>query len=202
MRRGLTINQIKMKKGILCFLVSGLMFIGVSCGDGQKDSAEVAEDQNEEAVDSNKEDDAEFAVEAADAGMLEVQLGTVAVTKASSPQVKQYAQMMVDDHAKANEELKALAGTKNITLPATLSNERQRTYDNFKEKSGEGFDKDYIDQMVKDHREVIDEFEEQAKDGSDPEIKSWASSKLVALQNHLREAERLQETLKNNNNNQ
>lgn len=178
----------------------GLMFIGVSCGDGKKDSAEVAEDQNEETVDNNKEDDAEFAVEAADAGMLEVQLGTLAVTKASSPQVKQYAQMMVDDHSKANEELKALAQTKNITLPATLSNESQRIYDNFKEKTAKGFDKEYIDQMVKDHREVIDEFEEESKQGNDPEIKSWASAKLVALQNHLQEAERLQETLKNNNN--
>lgn len=178
------------------------MLIGVSCGDGKKDSAEVAEDQNEETVDNSKEDDAEFAVETADAGMLEVQLGTLAVTKATSPQVKQYAQMMVDDHSKANDELKALAQTKNITLPATLSNESQRIYDNFKEKTGDSFDKDYIDRMVKDHRDVIDDFEEQAREGNDPEIKSWASAKLVALQNHLQEAERLQETLKNSNRNQ
>ncbi|HEU5146660.1 MAG TPA: DUF4142 domain-containing protein [Chryseosolibacter sp.] len=191
-----------MKKGIVCFLMSGLMFIGVSCGDGKKDSAEVAEDQNEETVDNNKEDDAEFAVEAADAGMLEVQLGTLAATKASSAQVKQYAQMMVDEHSKANEELKSLAQTKNITLPTTLSNESQRIYDNFKDKTGEDFDKEYIDQMVKDHREVIDEFEDESKEGNDPEIKSWASSKLVALQNHLQEAERLQESLKDRNTNQ
>ena len=98
------------------------------------------------------------------------------------------------------KELKALAQTKNITLPATLSNESQRIYDNFKEKTAKGFDKEYIDQMVKDHREVIDELEEESKQGNDPEIKSWASAKLVALQNHLQEAERLQETLKNNNN--
>lgn len=182
--------------------MSGLMFIGVSCGDGKKDSAEVAEDQNEETVDNNKEDDAEFAVEAADAGMLEVQLGTLAATKASSAQVKQYAQMMVDEHSKANEELKSLAQTKNITLPTTLSNESQRIYDNFKDKTGEDFDKEYIDQMVKDHREVIDEFEDESKEGNDPEIKSWASSKLVALQNHLQEAERLQESLKDRNTNQ
>lgn len=179
----------------------GLMFIGVSCGDGRKDSAEVAEDQNEETVANNQEDDAEFAVEAADAGMLEVQLGTLAATKASSPQVKQYAQMMVDEHAKANQELKALAQTKNITLPTTLSNESQRVYDNFNDKTGADFDKEFIDRMVKDHREVIDEFEDQSKEGNDPEIKSWASAKLVALQSHLQEAERLQESLKNGDNN-
>ena len=188
-----------MKRSILCLLMSGLSLLWVSCGDGRKDSTEMAEDQNEETVDNKKEDDVEFAVEAADDGMLEVQLGTLALTKASSPQVKQYAQMMVDDHTKANDELKALAQQKNITLPTTLSNESQRIYDNFKEKT-EGFDKDYMDQMVKDHRDVIDDFEEQAKEGEDAQVKTWASSKLVALQSHLQEAERLQETLKNGNN--
>ena len=177
--------------------MSALMFTWVSCGDGRQDSAEVAEDQNEETVDNKKEDDAEFAVEAADAGLLEVQLGTMALTKASSPEVKQFAQKMVDDHTSANNELKALAQQKNITLPTTMGNEHQRKYDNFNDKTGEDFDKEYIDQMVKDHKEAIDEFEDQAEEGNDPELKSWASSKLTALRHHLTEAERIQEALKN-----
>jgi putative membrane protein len=189
-----------MKKNILCFLMSALMLTWVSCGDGRKDSAEVAEDQNEEAVDNNKEDDAEFAVEAADAGLLEVQLGTLALTKASNAQVKQFAQMMVDDHTKANNELKNLAQQKNITLPTTLSNEHQRAFDKFNDKTGADFDKDYMDQMVQDHKKVINEFEEQANDGNDPEIKSWASSKLTALRHHLEEAQRVQEAVKDNKN--
>jgi putative membrane protein len=178
--------------------MSALMFTWVSCGDGRQDSAEGAEDQNEETVDNKTEDDAEFAVEAADAGMLEVQLGTMALTKASSPEVKQFAQKMVDDHTNANNELKALAQQKNITLPATMGNEHQRKYDNFNDKTGAEFDKEYIDQMVKDHKEAIDEFEDQAEEGNDPELKSWASSKLAALRQHLTEAERIQEALKNN----
>lgn len=186
-----------MKKSILCLTMSALMFTWVSCGDGRQDSAEVAEDQNEETVDNKKEDDAEFAVEAADAGLLEVQLGTMALTKASSPEVKQFAQKMVDDHTSANNELKALAQQKNITLPTTMGNEHQRKYDNFNDKTGEDFDKEYIDQMVKDHKEAIDEFEDQAEEGNDPELKSWASSKLTALRHHLTEAERIQEALKN-----
>src|SRR5688572_22529961 len=120
----------KMKRSILNLLMLTLMFTWVSCGDGRKDSTEMAEDQNEEALDNKKEDDAEFAVEAADAGLLEVQLGTLALTKASSPEVKRFAQMMVDDHTKANNELKALAQQKNISLPTTLGNEHQRKYDN------------------------------------------------------------------------
>jgi putative membrane protein len=189
-----------MKKRILYATMSALMFTWVSCGDGRKDSTEAAEDQNEETVDNKKEDDAEFAVEAADAGMLEVQLGTLATTKASSPEVKKYAQMMVDDHTKANNELKALAQQKNITLPTTLSDEKQRRHDNFNDKTGADFDKDYIDQMVKDHRDVIDDFEDESDKGNDAELKSWATSKLTTLRHHLEEAERIQEALKKNDN--
>lgn len=180
--------------------MSALMFTWVSCGDGRQDSTEVAEDQNEETVDNKTEDDAEFAVEAADAGLMEVQLGTMALTKASSPQVKQFAQMMVDDHTKANNELKALAQQKNLSLPTTLGNERQRKFENFNEKTGAEFDKEYMDQMVKDHKETINKFEEEAEDGKDAELKSWASSKLSALRQHLQEAERIQEAIKNNKN--
>ena len=108
---------------------------------------------------------------------------------------------MVDDHTKPNNELKALAQQKNMTLPTTLGNENQRRYDNFNEKTGADFDKEYIDQMVKDHRDVIDDFEEQAEDGNDADLKSWASSKLTGLRHHLEEAERIQEALKDNKKN-
>lgn len=179
-----------------------MMFTWVSCGDGRQDSTEVAEDQNEESVGNEREDDAEFAVEAADAGLLEVQLGTMALTKGSSPEVKKFARMMVDDHTKANNELKALAQQKNITLPATLGNEHQRKLDNFNDKTGADFDKDYMDLMVKDHKDAIDEFEDQAENGKDADLKSWASSKLSALRQHHQEAERIHELVKDNKRNQ
>jgi putative membrane protein len=193
----------KMKKSILYFLITGMMFATLSCGDGGRkdDSAEVAEDQNEETLSNKERDNAEFAVEAADAGLMEVELGTLALTKASSSEVKRFGQMMVDDHTKANNELKALAQQKNITLPTTMGNERQRKVENLTEKTGADFDKEYIDLMVRDHKEVIDEFEDQAEEGKDSEIKAWASSKVAALRNHLQEAERIQESLKKNNNN-
>ncbi|MEX2233253.1 MAG: DUF4142 domain-containing protein [Cyclobacteriaceae bacterium] len=174
----------------------------VSCGtkDGREDSTEVAEDQNEEQLDNKAEDDAEFAVEAADGGVLKVQASTLALTKATSPQVKQFAQMMVDDHTKANNELKALAQQKNIMLPTVLGDAHQHKLDNLGEKTGAEFDKEYMDLMVKDHKEAIDEFEDAAEDDEDAEIKSWASSKLPGLRQHLEHAERTQETAKDNKN--
>jgi putative membrane protein len=189
-----------MKRRFLCFMMSALMLTLVSCGNkgGQEDSTEVAEEQNEEALGNKAEDDAEFAVEAADGGLLEVQLGTLALTKASSAEVKKFAQMMVDQHTQANNELKSLAQQKSITLPTVMGNEYQRKYDNLKDKTGAEFDKDYMDLMVKDHKEDIDKFEDMAEDGKDPEIKSWASSKVPVLRQHLQEAERVQELVKDN----
>lgn len=171
-----------------------------SCGNKNNDSKETAEDQNEEKFeDTNKEKDTDFAVDAADAGMLEVQLGQLAVSNASSPQVKQFGQMMVDDHTKANDELKALASELNYSLPASLSDKSMKVYNKLAEKSGTDFDKAYIDQMVDDHKDVLDKFKKEADNGKEARLKQWASEKIPALQHHLELAESAKETVKNAN---
>ena len=187
-----------MKTTIFNVVMSALLLTAVSCGnDGKNDSTEIAEEQNEQQLSGKEDDNAEFAVEAADGGLLEVQLGTLALTKAASPEVKQFAQMMVDEHTKANNELKSIAQQKNITLPTVMSNENQRTYDKLNEKTGAEFDKEYMDLMVKEHKDDIDDFEDQAQENENSELKSWASTKLPTLKQHLQEAERIQESLKN-----
>ena len=105
--------------------------------------------------------------------------------------------MMVDEHTKANNELKSIAQQKNITLPTVMSNENQRKYDKLNEKTGAEFDKEYMDLMVKEHKDDIDDFEDQAQENENSELKSWASTKLPTLKQHLQEAERIQESLKN-----
>jgi putative membrane protein len=185
------------------FLMSALVLVFMSCGtkNGQEDSTETAEDQNDEKFeDSKTDDDADFAVKAADGGMLEVQLGTLALTKASSPEVKQFAQMMVDDHSKANNELKAIAQQKNISLPTVLGDDHQKKFDNLNEKSGADFDKDYMDLMVKDHKDDIKEFEDEGDDGKDAELKSWAAGKVATLKHHLEMAERTHDAVKDKKN--
>jgi putative membrane protein len=174
-----------------------LFAVAVSCGKKETDSKEVAEEQNEEKFDARADEKtADFVVNAADAGMREVQLGQLAVANASSPQVKQFGQMMVDDHSKVNDELKATATSKNITVPAALSEKSQKIYNDLAEKTGADFDKEFIDQMVKDHKDAIDLFKKQADDGKDAELSKWAQEKLPSLQHHLEMAESAQETLK------
>lgn len=181
-----------MKKLTLSALVMASMLTFSACNSNNKaeDTKEVAEEQNEQKLDdTNLEDDSEFAVAAADGGMMEVQLGELAQTNGSSAKVKEFAKTMVTDHGKANEELKALAQQKNITLPMALSDEKQKKYDDLAKKKGAEFDKDYVSFMVSDHKEDISEFEEAAKDAKDPDVKAWAAGKVPTLKHHLEMAE-------------
>jgi putative membrane protein len=162
------------------------------------DSKDVAEEQNKATFDTTSvEDDVQFAIAAADGGLLEVQLGNLALTNASSAEVKKFGQSMIDDHSGANKELAALASQKNITLPQTLSEKNQKHYDELQQKKGKEFDEAYTDFMVKDHKEDIDEFKKEAVKGNDKDLQSWAQGKVPVLEHHLSMAQQAQESLKN-----
>jgi len=193
-----------MKKHILASIAFMGAVIFSSCGSNDsdkvttdKDSKEVATDQNEKKLDStNLEKDAEWAVKVADGSMLEVQLGKLAATNAASPKVKEFAKMMVDDHSKANDELMGLAKTKNISLPAAISDKCQKKYDDLASKKGADFDKAYIDFMVDDHSDVVDSFKKEAENGTDADIKKWAADKESTLLHHLEQAKSIKATIK------
>jgi putative membrane protein len=190
-----------MKKRPIRFVIAAFVSAALfSCGgqNKQEDPKDVAEEQNEEKFDdSDKEKDTDFAIMAADGGMLEVELGKLAQQKARSAEVKKFAQMMVDDHTKANEELKAVAAQKSISLPATLGEKNAEKLKDFQEKEADNFDKDYIDFMVNDHEDDIDAFEKEAENGNDAELKSWAAGKVTTLKHHLEMAKATQEAVKN-----
>ena len=188
------------KRSIQYLLIAFVTAALFSCGgqNKQEDPKEVAEEQNEEKFDdSDKEKDTDFAIAAADGGMLEVELGKLAQQKATSAEVKKFAQMMVDEHSKGNDELKALAATKNISLPATLSEKSQKKLQDMQEKKTEDFDKDYIDAMVDGHEDMLDAFQKEADNGNDADVKSWAAGKVTTVKHHLEMAKATQETVKN-----
>ncbi len=188
-----------MKKNIFQILFIAVAVFLASC-DSKKteDSTEVAEEQNDEKHDdSNLEKDSKRVVEIADGGLYEVQLATMALTKAKSPEVKKFAQMMVDDHTKANNELKAWASKKGVTLPDVMSEEKQKKYyDMERDEDANEFDKEYMEEMVEDHKKDINKFEDIAEDGNDAELKTWAGEKLSTLRHHLAEAERIRDAVK------
>ena len=177
-------------------IVSVCLFIFSSCTKNTADDSKEAAEENEEKFENPElEDGSKFAVSAADAGLMEVQLATLALSKATSGKVKEFAQMMLDDHTKANEELKALAQKKNITLPTSLSDKHQKKYTKMSEKTGADFDKEYCDLMVKDHKDVVEMFKKAQENSKDPDLKAWASEKLPTLEHHLSMAERMKESV-------
>jgi len=133
--------------------------------------------------------DHQFAMKAAQGGMAEVELGRLATEKASSDEVKKFGQRMVDDHSKANDELKSEAAKKNITLPTTIDAKDKALMDRLSKLSGPAFDRAYMTAMVKDHRTDVSEFQKEASTGHDPDLKAWAAKTLPTLQDHLKQAE-------------
>lgn len=133
--------------------------------------------------------DQSFVTKAAIGGMAEVKLGQLATQKASNADVKKFGQQMVDDHGKANDELKQLASQKGITLPTDVDAKQQATYDRLSKLSGAEFDKAYMHDMVTDHHEDVSEFQKESRSGSDPDVKAWATKTLPTLQHHLQMAE-------------
>jgi putative membrane protein len=201
-------------KNFASFLAIGLFaaVFNMGCGGGGNSSTEAAKDSNNAKMDSNRTDtsgaaktstvpptvsksDMDFVVNAADAGMTEVQAGNLAEQKGVSADVKKFGEMMIKDHTEANDKLKAIAAKKNITIPSSISPDMQKSIDNLQKKNGKDFDKAYTDMMVSDHKKVISAFENESKNGSDADIRAFADSTLHTLRHHLDEAQKCKKML-------
>jgi putative membrane protein len=115
---------------------------------------------------------------------MEVAMGKLAEEKGQSDDVKSFGKRMVADHSKANDELKKIAAQKNAKLP---TKEPTVSWSS---------DKAYMDAMVKDHEKDLTEFQEEAKSGSDPDVKKFADDTAKMVQEHLDLAKQTQSKLK------
>ena len=128
--------------------------------------------------------DKAFIKDAAKGGMMEVAMGRVAERNATDSEAKNFGARMVKDHSKANEELKAIAKEENVEWPAEKEAGRWKS------------DKDYMDAMVKDHEKDLAAFEKEAKEGSDPKVKSFADKTAKTVREHLEMAKEIDAKLK------
>jgi putative membrane protein len=167
---------------LLCLTIG--MYACNNSTDNHQDSVDSAKTANKE-VKPVQPDASNFAVNAANGGMMEVELGKIAVSNASSPRVKAFGEMMVKDHTEANNNLKAIASSLNIALPDSVGNDMKKDIDQIKMKKGKAFDKAYVDMMVDDHKKDIAEFRKCADDCSDSTVKSFAANTLPVLEKHL-----------------
>lgn len=137
--------------------------------------------------------DRRFVTKAADGGQDEVQLAQLAAQRATNPDVRSFAQKLVDDHSKVNSELMSLAAQKSVKVD--MDNDKDRAYKRLNKKSGAEFDQEFVEHMIDEHEKAIKLFEKASTDAKDSELRSFAASHVAHLREHLQEAQSLRQTV-------
>lgn len=137
--------------------------------------------------------DVAFLNQASQNGNAEIEASKLALTKSADPQIKSFAQQMVDDHTKTGDVLKSLAASKGVQVsdrPSLAQSAKIKLLDSM---SGANFDKRYASMIgVNAHRDTVKLFERASGMAKDADVKAFASTTLPALQHHLQMAQTLQ----------
>jgi len=161
-------------------------------------TAVVAADENDKDTNKKQLSDKEFVQKVSAGGLAEVNMGNLARTKAADPAVRQFAERLVRDHTKANQELIQLANRKGWTLARTMNQHQQQEYDKLLKLSGQAFDREFVQHQVKDHKMDIRMFQNEAENGKDKDLQNWAKQCVPTLKEHLQIAQKLADNQKTN----
>jgi putative membrane protein len=137
-------------------------------------------------------DDTNFILAAAQGGMTEVRLGELASTNGLRTDVKEFGQLMVKDHKAINDDLKALAAQKGVTLPESLDAEHQEMVEKMAALTGAAFDEAYINGMIKAHQKDDKAFKAEFTTTHDSEIESFLDKSIPVVEMHLKHATAMQ----------
>ena len=129
--------------------------------------------------------DQAFSLAAATSGANEIAAGKAAQQKATDPSVRAYAAQMVQDHTNANAQMKAILSTKGVSVTEAPDAEHVAILAKMSSMSGAEFDRAYMQQQVVDHQKTIALFDAETRNGSDPDVRSFASTTLPIIQQHL-----------------
>lgn len=141
--------------------------------------------------------DSEFMMKAARSDMAEIMMGNMALQKSQNEEVRRFAQMMIDAHTKTSEQLKPMAASKNVALPADVDAKQKSMSDKLSGLSGEKFDAEYMKGQVKAHEAAVKLFQKESEKGTDADVKTWAAQTLPAIQSHLEMARTMSSAMKN-----
>ncbi len=167
-------------RGFLTVLAAGAFCLAHSISAETKEAATMA---SPNAMKANtgaqlSSSDKDFMMDAAKGGMMEVNMGKMAEKQGKSADVKKIGRTMVTDHTKANNQLMALAKKKGVMLDKNPSMDEKM--------SGANFDEEYLETMAKGHEKDITAFENEAKNGSDADVKAFANKTLPVIKKHLK----------------
>jgi putative membrane protein len=139
----------------------------------------------------------EFVDKAGTSGLAEVEMGELGAKRAKNGQVEAFAKLMVADHTKANQELLTAIKGKGVQVPSSRTAMHKATVEKFQQQdAGKNFDRDYIEQMVEDHKAAVELFENAADDQQlDLELRVYAKRTLPVLREHLKQAQTIKNKL-------
>jgi putative membrane protein len=163
---------------------------GAASSPHQRSAVATAANRGAMSSDAGGADPATFVKNAALGGLTEVTLSRAAAAKSKDPKIQKFANEMVQDHSKANDELSSIARKKGLELPTALDPEHQAVVQKLSHESGPGFDAAYSQQMMADHRKTVALFQEATR-SSDPDMAAFAKKTLPTLQEHARMADQL-----------
>lgn len=141
-------------------------------------------------------DDKDFLTRAAEAGNAEVRLGELAIDRANSDKVREFARQMVRDHKQMNDQLASHAKNLKIAVLAGLDKENNAVHQRLSKLKGDDFDRGFMEQMVEDHEKAVRLFEGEAKASGSGDLKSFADKNLPAIRDHLKHARSVLASLK------
>lgn len=136
----------------------------------------------------------QFVQKAAAGNTAEIKLAQLAEQKSQDSKVKDFANRMITDHGKANNDLKPIADAAYVGMPDQLKGEAKATYNVLEKLSGRNFDRMYISNMVIDHRKDAAEYQKEQSQVKDPQLKTYLDNTLPVVQSHLSMAEEIKKT--------
>jgi len=178
--------------GVMMFVILSFQ----SCNSHDQDSIEATESAASTNGNTRLEGEVDFAVQAAVAGVEEVELSKLALEKSTHAQIKEFANIVIKEHGLANEELKTIAKSKNIALPTALDHNYEKLWDDLNGRTAGEFDKKYAEEMINGQQKILNLFEKEAKDGSDAELKAFAAKNASAFKEHLAKIKKIKDTIK------
>jgi putative membrane protein len=192
-----------MKRWTQAVLGVSLAVSVVACaGDNANDANTAARDSGAAVGTAGANADRDFIQDQLEDGQAEVNLGKIASERATHPQVKDFAQMMVREHQMAGEELRQAASAANVQLNAAAEpdNDHKDAEEELSKLTGGEFDRKYIDKMIDEHQEAVNELEKK-QDAENVQVRQWATKTLPKVRQHLEQARQIQQTLEQAGNN-
>jgi len=171
-------------------IVAALAALSVTPAAAQNNASQPAAQTQAAAVTSAQQ----FTDVAAVSNLFEIESSKIALEKATSPQVKEFAQRMIDDHTKAGDELKAAADAQGIKVPTELDDKHKQLLDQLNAAAGADFDSAYIKMQTDAHHEAVALFDQFSKGGEDGQVKDFAAKTLPTLQDHEKTVQGLSQT--------